>query len=290
MAKKITYLLGAGASANTIPVVADMRKRLAEVHNLFMIKFHPINLTPGLNAKINSPMTGYSQAINEIAAELKWLIDEAGAQYTIDSLAKQYYLTDDSNYHRLKSCLIIYFIFEQYVCLPSIQIGAKEYGFIKQSVDKRYSHFINVIAKKAANSLSLNGNIKVLTWNYDQQIELALQSFFGTTIHKVQLKANIHPNRASFDNAGKMQSKENEFEVIKLNGNATWETIDTQNNWYTIFDKKVSSADRLEKFIEYYKTYRNGLDGHRQFFNFSWEALEDNGNKDNYWGLLTKQM
>jgi len=31
MMANITYLLGAGASANTIPVVADMHKRIEEV-------------------------------------------------------------------------------------------------------------------------------------------------------------------------------------------------------------------------------------------------------------------
>ena len=235
-------------------------------------------MTIEFNSKINTPTTGYRQILQEIALELKWLADEAGDYYTIDTLAKKYHLTNDEKYQRLKNSLILYFILEQYVNLPSIP--EVEYNFVKQSIDKRYSSFIATIAKKMPAGFSLNGNIKVLTWNYDQQFELSVQNFLGKTIHEIKQEYNIHPNNISCDDKNKIIG-DSKFELVKLNGNAAWDFLDGKSSWLTVFDKKLPVEDRLESFIEYYKNNKKNLDRNRQYFNFSWEALDDS-HRNNY--------
>ncbi len=85
----ITYLLGAGASANTIPVVNDLMYRFDEIIG-FLNQYKYLNeqAYEGLPLMVKE----HRKKIKEIIDDIKWLRGEAGHHQTIDTLAKKFYL------------------------------------------------------------------------------------------------------------------------------------------------------------------------------------------------------
>ena len=84
---KITYLLGAGASANTIPIVNQMRDRINKIKDWLK------SINTGMNPQ-NSPkeLNINFVILSEWVKDLEWLLNEAGLYYSIDTLARKYYL------------------------------------------------------------------------------------------------------------------------------------------------------------------------------------------------------
>jgi hypothetical protein len=288
MAKKITYLLGAGASANAIPVVSDMYFRIKEIIEFLNKRSLGKGIIEGmLTGTVSVNTLDYVGKFDGIINDLKWLSHEAESYPSIDTLAKTLYLSGDEKYHRLKSCLIVYFILEQFTNIPSYPNKNKGYHFAKNSIDKRYSNFIASIGKKVNQDFILNSDIKILSWNYDLQIELSLRNIVNDRIHLIKQNHEIHPNANSYNSVTTV-IKDNHFAVVKLNGNAVWDTIDAKNNRYTIFDDTTTNP--ILKFLDYYQNYQKGIDGHRQYLNFSWEALDNNsnGNYHGYKGIISE--
>ncbi len=294
---KITYLLGAGASANTIPVVADMHERMKEVNRYLVTILRKYGNPEIYQEKLefNSDLAQNSPTLRSLNTELEWLIKEAGNFYTIDTLAKKYYLTgDDDNLIRLKRCLIIYFSIEQYIAVPSTIKPEFE-----NIIDKRYGSFIAAITRKlylisekpesrpAYNfQFELNPDISMLSWNYDMQFELSLKSILASNIkiHFIKKSFQILPHRDSKSEVNNIPTDTRLFTMVKLNGDAACDCITGQNleTIRSIFDGKKSIDDReqlLANFLIAYSTSniakhfdeeRNSLP--ELSFNFAWES------------------
>lgn len=287
MNKKITYLLGAGASANAIPVVAQLFRRINEII---------------VELEKERDHIGDKEILNKIIDELKSLLRDAEGHYTIDTLARKLYLLQDfQNLKQLKNRLILYFTLEQYLFVPSVP--SNDYRFVKSAIDTRYVSFIATIAnqKKKPNvhndfSIELNKSVNVLTWNYDIQFELSLQRVFSQekTIHHTQNSLQIYPNEFSVFETEEFNFEQNKFSIVKLNGNAIWneqEIHGPSNVTRTIFDSYTAEKDRtilLSHFLRKYKEHEMFRGTPRQpddpthLFNFAWESDPDY--KDKYSG------
>jgi hypothetical protein len=296
MAKKITYLLGAGASANSIPVVAFMYERLSEV--LAFLRLCLPNTPSYVKKPAKIPLYNL-EILNHIILEFEWVLAQSGNYYTIDTLAKKYYLTNNKkSLRRLKKCLILYFTIEQLLNIENVEDKKRAYRFIKEPVDKRYSNFIAAIMKKRypiakgeSDSLaydnlgySINENIKILSWNYDCQIELCLKEYTGTILHHVKKEFQIFPNKKSYREVNRTTSTSNRFAVVKLNGDACWDKKIAPNpeDNLSIFDGNwerdneellISYLDSLQNVIQ---TFDQDLSNLVDFspalsFNFAWE-------------------
>jgi hypothetical protein len=291
MGKRITYLLGAGASANTIPVVAFMHERMKElaVHFYRMLKRHVDTKDFTKTSEYNWDLHHCMGILDRIYNELDWLITEAGDYYTIDTLAKKFYLMDDINsLKRLKRSLITYFTLEQILFVPN--------NFSKQRTDKRYGSFLAAISKKrypiaggnpnglAAENLgfALSNQIRILSWNYDMQFELAIKSLTQTTIQHIKKEFQILPNIESKSEVNKINLAIDRFAMVKLNGDAIWNKNMESGNLYgaTIFDlisKRDSEDQLLINFLQAYvrsdieKTMQNDSLTPARSFNFAWE-------------------
>ena len=165
---KILYLMGAGASygkrgddftvriqrtkenvistssrsccsiAEGLPVVMEIPRRLLYIREL-----------------IYTASASNKEAKENLLVDLTWLYDGTSKHATIDTFAKKLYLTGRTQeYERLKKILSIYLIIEQIINKP----------------DSRYDTFLANVLTQA---LDIPANIKVLTWNYDSQFELA---------------------------------------------------------------------------------------------------------------------
>jgi len=301
---KITYLLGAGASANTIPVVNNMHKRLIEVISFLG------NYTP--STKISSVYSVLADEQKEtlklIIDELKWLWKESGNYYTIDTLAKKYYLiNDDIKLKKLKRALILFFCIEQCLNIKSFSDSSNGYNFLKEQIDKRYGSFIASISRKRYpiaisggeqmnnnSNFELNNNIKILSWNYDMQFELALKLLDKKKIESIKSQCQIFPNKYTINEAYNNPLKSEYFAMVKLNGDANWYLNSKPHligDW-TILDALKDSTDEeelLKDFMEKFKEsdfeqdLRNiNLTSPFLSFNFAWE--NDANFKEKYHG------
>lgn len=108
--RKIVYLLGAGASANAIPVVKSMNLRIKMLRGIF----------ERINNKLNERSTykirdcefdnrNFSNLLNGI----RKIVDQINEHYSIDTYAKKLYLTGDEDYNKLKHFINLYILFEQ---------------------------------------------------------------------------------------------------------------------------------------------------------------------------------
>ncbi len=281
MSDKITYLIGAGASANTIPVVNQMNNRVFEILTwLKNIKDSSENTNQEPERNINLPESFKTQnsTLGTVIEELSWLLDESKDYHSVDTLARKYYLVDDySKYERLKSALILYFSIEQ-----SISIGVNESSvgesFMKNKVDKRYDSFISILASKdPSKKISINENVSILSWNYDIQFELSLKRFTNKKIKNIKENYQIFPKL--YDNSTEIANgfRRNEFSLVKLNGNAIF-SASRDSDFPTIFDEDITNSteeQQLDVFLKYWKSFDRTDNSALRFFNFAWEKNED---------------
>jgi len=152
MSKKFTYLLGAGASAQKIPTVNDFGKALIE-------------LASYLGGIASQPGTKQDQKIilEEISNGFRWLSNHSRKFGTVDTYAKILFLKGDERLSaKLKALLTVFFLIRQ-------RSDDSTKDWFSHGVDPRYLNFLASILDRAV----FPENLKVLTWNYDFQFEIA---------------------------------------------------------------------------------------------------------------------
>lgn len=147
---KITYIIGAGASANALPMIRPTLQHLGYIDSFRA-------MAKELQAK--DRMICLSDC-HEFARELTWLADTAEPYGSPDTFVKYLSLKrDDFNVARVKRILSVYFTIEQ---------------FINKKKDRRYLNFITKIIE---HNHVFPDNIKILSWNYDFQFQIASELF-----------------------------------------------------------------------------------------------------------------
>jgi hypothetical protein len=163
----IVYLLGAGASAQALPLVTDFNKRM-------LLFYHTL-----LTAKDN----GYREATG-LEEDIKILIENEQNHYSIDTLAKKYWLAGSvAEYEKVKALMTCFLTFEVFkkekINLPDTKKVSELEKLSQDSldgsirtIDKRYDALLAAILHKTPN-LSLPSNVSFVSWNYDDQLEYA---------------------------------------------------------------------------------------------------------------------
>lgn len=190
---RTTYLLGAGASAGSLPTVDGFEEKLVILIRLF----REYNNS-------NSPIPPESQNLLETAIkDLHFLVDGCRNHRSIDTFAKMLFLTDNKiGYHRVKCAIVLFFE----LC-----------HFYFQETDKRYDAFLATILENDEGNLITPDHINILSWNYDYEFERAFMKYCKglSDINLVSEHLNIvHRNRKG------LKSVENKFGIIKINGTA----------------------------------------------------------------------
>ena len=200
---KFTYLLGAGVSAYALPIVSKMRDRMKSISELvetFDFKNESFSSADKIQESISSAQKLFVQ-------NLRWLA-ETGNDQTIDGLARTYYEKEDiEKFRRLKATLSAYILCEQ-------TIQDDEFS----RLDKRYHEFVHIACQKQPNRHSLRPDIKVLSWNYDMQIEKAISGLWPDIDFSLLFDdLRVYP--------GKTQINDNKVSLVKLNGTAGFHTL-----------------------------------------------------------------
>lgn len=274
--RNITYLFGAGASAETIPVVNEfpfaIERIITELNN-FNYDYE----------KIIEYDFKYQDVLMILVKELEKLKKETQNHMSIDTYAKKLFVLNhdkrnskDNEYKEFKrvfTCLLLLFT------LFRGNIG-KGNGKSRSIVDynKRYDAFI---AGLINTSKELPTQVNIVSWNYDIEFEKALYQYHKDD-HTLGLK-NMQ-NIYNFSPSGKTNELKNnyvnEFKFCKLNGNilldynSMHQDIEPIDNLLTnIIDQTFTFEKRentLKDILHYYYEQRCNFQV-ENLITFSWE-------------------
>lgn len=246
---KVVYLLGAGASYGTrengigspiitgLPIVSEIGSELENIANL--LASLPI---------MDKELEESKQNLIKDFLELK----KQSAGSTIDSYARELWLRNDmQEFSHVELLLTIFFILEQIIHKPDI----------------RYKNFLSKVASKdiACDVLTLAKEISILSWNYDNQIELAYRQFFGDNYSFIRENFGIYDVKG--DERNKIIHKRSR--IIKLNGTANFTNVE---DWFDLSGNNTIDETVLTTILERYNTciQRKLCDGMIRL-NFAWE-------------------
>ena len=210
----VTYLFGAGGSANALPVVNQMYDSICS-----------------LSAELNAISAQDKNALKELTDDLDWLAEKANPanNTTIDTYAKQLYLQREGNeYKKLISALSVYFVLKQ----------------IKpECLDRRYCDFWTNLITIDETSKSTNTifprDLLLLSWNYDTQLEKAYHSVLNEHFKFFRVKNRKH----SWSNKYPL--------LIKLNGSADFLNEDHGNDRSMLYN--WSNPKTVEEVVNAYR-------------------------------------
>ncbi|MES1221791.1 MAG: hypothetical protein ABUT20_40210 [Bacteroidota bacterium] len=149
---KITYLIGAGASAKALPVVKGS-KDVVGIYDALQV------YSDELQKKVGTLIPQRMEYATAMVKDLKWLADQTQKFGTPDTYAKFLYLKDPKKLATLKRALSFFFIGRQ---------------LIDNMLDDRILIFLTSILQYQN---IFPSNIKILNWNYDIQFQLASENF-----------------------------------------------------------------------------------------------------------------
>lgn len=235
----ITYLLGAGASANAIPVVQNFKEKLDDFLNFFNTDLNKVPLETILRK---------NQVNLDLISKFTSITDEIKRHHTPDTLGKKLFLNNslNSNFdlNDFKLYLSLYFIYLQFRQFET---------YPKFNIDFRYDVFWSTLLN--LNTKKLPNNIKIISWNYDLQIELSYFNIFNSLgFDKVFQEINSYPFK-NIENPS----------IIKLNGSAGLiEVNDDQTKFVDLIYLQMGNS-----IIKYLDEYFNS--NVNQSLKFAWE-------------------
>ncbi len=275
--KFITYFFGAGASAQAIPTAAQLRDRLWDLKDYLQDNYITIN--QGALSRLDHHLSEHQVELQMLIDDIDWLRNETNDYETIDVYAKKLYDNRSNLFNKLKMVLTFYFYFEQSITIPSKHSSNNPMKYQK-SRDPRYDTLVSQIAKHSFGNIELNDKIKILTWNYDMQIDLAIKNHTDKDISKVKMEYNIYPNQNTYDN-NSFNINIEKFCAIKLNGNAYLDNLGYKDDGlaHLMYDhssqnEQAKLAKALLVYVSMFSKNRSFSVSQFKFFNFAWEEEE----------------
>lgn len=246
----VAYLLGAGASANCIPVVNKMAEQMK-----LLIDDLAFYYPKGINE--SSAEHHKRKDFNKIVKILENIKVACDEHYSIDTYAKKLYLTNRSDFFRIKLDLCLYFTLTQIVKLP----------------DKRYDNFFSSIM---TDRRRLPNKIKIISWNYDYQLEKSFFEFNNTLdLETCQLTLGVHSPSSHRD----YDDFKGRFNVIKLNGSAKITSNNHKGFLVNLINK--TKKEQIYQTVQRYLEITETDDSYECELKFAWES-------ENYGSLFRK--
>lgn len=238
---KVTYYLGAGASANSLPLVSDIPGRLRYFSNHIHHLFNSHYPTVVLKSLSKGEIKDITLRINDLASEVQ-------QHFTIDTYAKKLSFHNDRfEYDYLLRLTSAYFIYEQLRkprnIINEYLHNARQPGNyidkILTGVDYRYDSFFAALLKRENDELLLPDYVNLVSWNYDFQLEQAYMNFNKhSMLDHAQQQLNVYPSpvNSNFDRS--------RSGIVKLNGTAAFRSLkSTSDTFGELFDFKDHELD-----------------------------------------------
>lgn len=269
-----TYLLGAGASANAIPPVKQMNLRIWELY--YTLK--EFSLQNNLEIKKEFDLIQFDR-FNYLLEKIENLISEITKHYSVDTYAKKLYLKKSLDYIILKHLINLYILFEQ-ISIEEIQNQLKiNYGVVTKNMNEQFGvqksndlekyrrsnldeRYDVLLASIYDTEIKLPQNLKILTYNYDNQIEIAngyYENYKSIYTHFCSLEDIFN----------------SEINIIKLNGFATFEREIKMGNYEknSITDTEFSK-EKLKHPISRLNNVYNNQTNNPTNISFAWEKSD----------------
>ncbi|HEC42835.1 MAG TPA: hypothetical protein ENI20_08425 [Bacteroides sp.] len=215
----ITYLLGAGASYNCIPVVGNFKQRVDGL--LKYITKTYVNRTAKNDIKDYESFAAFLKDFNRF---FSWLMNEESA----DLLAMKLYKSEKFE-----------FFYETKIWLTLVILLFQYY----RPHDARYDKFFANIYQDFDGPISnISRQMAVISWNYDIQFEISYSDFLdkGAVMNTrmIQAELDVYPSFSNNDSFSK-------FSITKLNGSAIVQDHSLSNEM--IFDIQQLNRERIIK-------------------------------------------
>lgn len=214
---KVTYLLGAGASYDAVPIVGEMEHRLFELINTNRI--FPVSRANKKEAKSSERITRNLESLSEanklisrdkvdiqpFYRSLEWLYKGMANHASVDTFAKKLFLKANEGDNTAKKDLqMLKFTLSAFLTIE--QLLNRE--------DLRYDKFFASILGE--NTKDLPPNINIISWNYDLQFEIAYSDYSNqTSMKNIQNDLNLLTKHDQNINTPLYQ-----FSILKLNGDS----------------------------------------------------------------------
>lgn len=249
---KITYLFGAGASCNVLPIVKEIPERINGLVQVLRSRNLMLDDKSTFNA--NGDQSQDSKRVSQLKLidDLNWLLNESGNHSSVDTFAKKLTIRKKfDELERLKRVLSVFFIFEQ----------------ARRPPDKRYDTFYASIISRSG---KLPENIRIVSWNYDHQFELSYSEYSGEKkiLRNQDLLNVIQKN-------GINNYYDQSFRIYKLNG--TTDVIDNEAfRQYSYFDEIILPVNKefVEKIVKQFALFINSK-SLKSTISFAWEPEEN---------------
>lgn len=253
---KITYLFGAGASREALPIVDEIPKRVEKLILLLKnetSKIDPKSELEGVDKEIVSiKLKPFLAHFLELIESLEWMMHESRNHASIDTFAKKLFIREeDDKLKKLKIAMAIFFTFEQALMKP----------------DPRYDAFY---ASLLTGLNRFPQNLNIVSWNYDNQFELAYAEYSG----KIEIRDNqellgIRTRNSRKNMIANDLDNVDEFRIFKLNGTAGYSSGRRDFHYGTNLRANVDTKFIMEVVTNFViSTYYNGLS---PLMSFAWE-------------------
>lgn len=206
--KELTYILGAGASYQSIPIVKTFSKRFREF----------ITSVENMEKKNFFQSKDFFKDINDFHFKLK-------SHYSFDTYFKKlFHKSLDSETLKAKKILNLFFLWEHLQLPMEVKQNAKSLGndladhynqntFIKEAqVDNRYDSLIAGLIKPLRGEFSLFSKINFITWNYDLNLIYSIKNFVSQNIGINEYIQSISTNN------DKIWECKEDLKIINMNG------------------------------------------------------------------------
>ena len=233
MNNSLTYILGAGASFQSIPIVTTFPQRFSsfiESVNNF--------------ANQNTENYTYQKSLRNLAVVGGVLLKEFQNHQSFDTFFKKLYHTQDEKKIKLyKKILNLYFIWEHTKPGDNVTVLDKN-NFTKQAnVDKRYDALIAGLLQPIKGDKKLFCKTNFITWNYDLNLLSSIKNYFFPEITFAEMLANIRKDETVW-------KINDQLSILNMNGifySSVFDNVQKlpQTNSETLFESKLSE-DYLE--------------------------------------------
>lgn len=260
--KEITYILGAGASYYSFPVV----KTFADRMNYF---FKVIDGQTTMHHK-------------EVANALNAFISEVKVHQSFDTYFKKlFHLGKDNDILRAKKVLNYYFLLEQLEFPPTAPFYVKysdlngndidypinENSFNKKNlVDSRYDALIAGLLKPIKGEAKFFTKINFITWNYDLNLLASIKNFLAP-----EKKLNEFISDCTINENENIWRIAEDLQVINMNGYFYSDFLKGLKNFNT--EDIITIRNKLHEMKNIFTLEKDILDEDAKKIKFGWEDI-----------------
>jgi hypothetical protein len=263
---ELTYILGAGASYQSMPIVKTFPSRFDEF-------IESMRYSPNLK-KINK------DRFDRLISDIYYFGNEIKSHQSFDTYFKKLFHTADKNVIlKAKKILNLYFLWEHLQTSEesaakmdeSCRDQKKENHFIKESlIDKRYDALIAGLLQPYR-EIKFFGNVNFISWNYDLNLLCSVNSFTHPEVkpNKLINKFSSEDNdNTNLDTSSNIWNFNNGLKIINMNGHFFSSTLDD-------FDYSSVNAEGILK-NKVFHTADFSIETHIPYLeaekvNFAWE-------------------